>query len=114
MAGGNPMTRNRQITIATVAGALAGAVAFGPAAMAEAEAPRTMAAGATATPVLDARSALLTAIALGYPEVRRAGMVGDHYQVEAVDATGSTVRLVMDPENGVVLRIERDKTDRGM
>lgn len=112
------MTRNRGTAIATAAatvvGAIAGAVVFGPVAIAENKSPPPTEAGATATPTLDAKAALLTAIAFGYTKIRRAGLVGDFYQVEALDSAGNTVRLVMDPESGAVLKIEKDRTEGGM
>lgn len=106
------MNRKRPTTIAAlavaIAGGLAGAAAYGPAAIAQDATVRTTATDATTARTLDAKSALLTAIALGYTEIRSAGLVGDLYQVEAVDTTGGTVRLYMDPETGVVIKIKKE------
>lgn len=63
---------------------------------------------ASDVPTLDAKSALLSAIALGYTDIRSAGRVGDYFQIEAIDTAGRAVRLYMDPETGVLIKIKQD------
>jgi hypothetical protein len=106
------MNRNRRITIAVfavaIAGGLASIVVHSQATVAQEATVHATATDAAEAPTLDAKSALLSAIALGYTEIRGAGLVGDLYQVEAIDTTGGTVRLYMDPDTGVVIKIEKD------
>lgn len=56
-------------------------------------------------PQVDARSALFSAIALGYTEIRAAEPVGDPYQVETAGAEGNIVRLNMEPQSFIVVKI---------
>ena len=106
------MNRNRPTTLAAfaaaIAGGLAGMAVLSQAAVAEEVTVNAAVSDATESPTLDAKSALLSAIALGYTEIRSAGLAGDLYQVEAIDTTGKTVRLYMDPNTGVVIKIEKD------
>ncbi|MDH3229765.1 MAG: hypothetical protein OEN55_08245 [Alphaproteobacteria bacterium] len=106
------MNRNRPTTIAAlataIAGGLAGATACGQAAVAQEAAVHTTATGTAEASTLDPKSALLSVIALGYTEIRSAGRVGDLYQVEAVDTTGRTVRVYMEPDTGVLIKIEKE------
>lgn len=106
------MSRKRHNTrtvlaLATVGG-LAGAALLPQTAAAQEETVLPVKVHATRASGIDAKSALLTASALGYPDIRRAGLVGDLYEVEAVDANGDLMHLYLDPDSGFVIRIEKE------
>ncbi len=104
------MTRTYHITAAifTHALGLAGTMALIPAALAQEAAADAITVDAPHMSVPDARSAILSAIALGYTEIQRAGLVGDYYEIDAIDSSGDRVRLFMDPETGVFIKIKKD------
>lgn len=108
------MDRNRFSTLVALAtalgGGLAGATLYSQTALSRDTIPQPTAVDAARTQQVDARSALLNAIALGYTDIRRAGLAGNLYQVVTVDADGRMVHLYMDPQSGVVIKVVKQST----
>lgn len=102
--------RHNTITILAIAavGVLAGTAVLPRSTLAQKATGQPAKVHATQASVIDAKSALLTASAIGYPDIRRAGLVGDLYKVEALDANGDTIHLYLDPDSGFVIRIEKE------
>jgi len=107
------MDRTRFSTLVILAAALGGGPIgmgiFSHAAMSQEAILEPTAVDPAQSPRVDAKSALPSAIALGYTNIRSAGLADELYQVVAVDSDGKIVRLYMDPQTGVVIKIEREK-----
>jgi len=106
------MDRKQLHTLAILAAALGSGLAgtgfFPQAAMPQEATLKPTVVDPVQTPRVDAKSALQSAVALGYTDIRSAGLAGELYQVVAVDDDGSIVRLYMDPQTGFVVKIENE------